>query len=300
MTKAEKAKRTRGPARESRPNDLGIRIPIDSASWSIGKDVSGSWERCRWYANGVAIDRWAIDELPPSLDLIATRWGRGRFRISFLDAAGQAKGVSRPCTIDDPKYPVGSTYPNKPANGANGSNGAHAPANDQEAKLLAIAEGKLDPASTILTIFSLLNVDSKQRADDAERRARQEIEHVRERARIEREEDERRWERQRAEDEARAKRRLDEEAAAFDRERKRAAEANGGGAAAPELALLKAKLEALEGANGGEDKPSFWEEKLGGLIEQIEPGDVQRVTSAIWDALGDAAIKKKQAKGATP
>jgi len=298
MSKAEQQpKRTRAPATPSRPNDLGIRIPIDAASWSIGKDVSGSWERCRWYANGVAIDRWAIDEVAPSLDLIATRWGRGRFRLAFLDKDGQAKGVSRALTIDDPRYPLGSTYPNKPANGSNGA--TPAPASDQEAKLLAIAQGKLDPASTMLTIFSLLNTDAKQRAEDAERRARQEIEHVRERAKIERDEDERRWSRQRDEDEARAKRRLDEEAAAFARERARQEQAGAGQGSAAELALLKAKLEALEGTNG-DDKPSFWEEKIGGLIEQIEPGDVQRVTSALWEALGDAALKKKAEKGATP
>lgn len=271
---------------------------MDAATWSLQKDLAGAWERCRWYAGGVAIERWALDELLPSLELIGTRWGRGRFRLAFLDAAGQAKGVSRALSIDDPKYPVGSVYPNKPA-GTNGASNGHAPASEQEAKLLAIAQGKLDPASTMLTIFSLLNVDAKQRADDAERRAKQEIDHVRERARIERDEDERRWARQRDEDEARAKRRLEEEAAAFDRERKRAQEASSSGAAGPELALLKAKLEALESGEE-KDKPSFWEEKLGGLIEQIEPGDVQRVTSAIWDALGDAALKKKQAKGTAP
>ena len=296
MSKAEQPKPKRKLPGPSRPNDLGIRLPLDAATWSIGKDVAGQWERCKWYSGGVAVERWALDELLPSLDLIATRWGRGRYRLAFLDAAGQAKGVSRALAIDDPKYPPGSTYPNKPA--ATNGGGAPAPASDQEAKLLAIAQGKLDPASTMLTIFSLLQTDSKQRGDDAERRARQEIEHVRERARIEREEDERRWARQRDEDEARAKRRLDEEAAAFDRERKRAQEANGG-AGGTELALLRAKLEALEAGGEEKEKTSFWEEKLGGLIDQIEPGDVHKVTSAIWDALGDAALKKKQAKEIT-
>lgn len=156
----------------TKPNgapDRRKKLPVPVLG-SVSRREGDNWQRCFWNVQGIKEHRFPLEYL--TREQIAERWGSGTYRVARLQESGAVAGAGGQFTIDDPKYPPKSLYPNPPMQ-APAMPVASAPAEDP--LLLLAAADKFSP------MMALQFVMAAQREAKAEARRDAELQIQRER-----------------------------------------------------------------------------------------------------------------------